>query len=322
MVIRKYLNPKNDVAFKRIFGQEKNRDILLAMLNAVLAKQIHRPLQEVHFVSPIQEGKTVYQKQSTIDVLCKDEDGCTYIIEMQVEKDAEFKERAQFYVSNAFSNQPQKGDSYKALKKVIFLAFCNYPIFPKKADYKSDHQIQDIVTQENDLKKLCFTFVDLSKFKRYETEQVSDLTLENKFYYFLKYAAEITDNELEALIKDSPIIDKAFHELVSSYWTSEELREYEDAEKGRMDYYNIMNQRVKEGIEKGIKKGRKEGIEKGEKRGLRKGRKEGIKKGREEGKKEREKEIARQMLAKGEPIEKVSLYTGLSKKEIEDLEKK
>ena len=73
MVLRKYLNPKNDVAFKRIFGQEKNKDILLAMLNAVLAKQIHRPLQEVRFVSPIQAGKTVYQKQSAIDVLCKDQ---------------------------------------------------------------------------------------------------------------------------------------------------------------------------------------------------------------------------------------------------------
>ena len=116
-LIKKYLNPQNDVAFKRIFGQEKNKDILLAMLNCVLAKQIHKPLKEVHFVSPIQEGNTVYQKRSAIDVLCKDQDGCTYIIEMQVEKDSEFRERAQYYTAKAFANQSKKGDDYANLKK-------------------------------------------------------------------------------------------------------------------------------------------------------------------------------------------------------------
>ena len=288
---KKYLNPQNDVAFKRIFGQEKNKDILLAMLNVVLAEQIHKPLKDVRFVSPIQEGKTVYQKRSAIDVICKDQDDCTYIIEMQVEKDVEFKERAQYYASKAFSNQPQKGEDYASLKKVIFLAFVNYPIFPEKKDFKSDHQIRDIVTHENDLQKLCFTFVDLSKFKRYETKQVSELTLDNKFYYFLKYASKVKDDELEALIKNSPMIDKAFHELTSVYWTAEELEEYEAAEKGRRDYYNIISQREKESKAEGVK----EGIEKGK------------------------QEIAKQMLAEGETLDKVSRYTGLTLDQIKGL---
>ena len=300
---KKYLNPQNDVAFKRIFGQEKNKDILLAMLNVVLAEQIHKPLKDVRFVSPIQEGKTVYQKRSAIDVLCKDQDDCTYIIEMQVEKDVEFKERAQYYASKAFSNQPQKGEDYASLKKVIFLAFVNYPIFPEKKDFKSDHQIRDIVTHENDLQKLCFTFVDLSKFKRYETKQVSELTLDNKFYYFLKYASKVKDDELEALIKNSPMIDKAFHELTSVYWTAEELEEYEAAEKGRRDYYNIISQREKESKAEGVK----EGIEKGKQEGLR------------EGKQERNIEIAKQMLAEGETLDKVSKYTGLTLDQLKGL---
>ena len=308
---KKYLNPQNDVAFKRIFGQEKNKDILLAMLNVVLVKQIHRPLKEVRFISSNQEGKTVYQKRSAVDVICKDQDDCTYIIEMQVEKDAEFKERAQYYASKAFSNQAQKGEDYVNLKKVIFLAFCNYPIFPEKRDFKSDHQIRDIVTHENDLQKLCFTFVDLSKFRRYETEQVSELTLDNKFYYFLKYASEINDDELEALSKNSPIIDRAFHELVSAYWTTEELEEYEATEKGRRDYYNIIRQREKESEEKGLKKG----IEKGLKEGIEKGLKEGVTKG----KMEEKKEIARQMLTKGMDASIISEVTGLSLEEVKTL---
>ena len=292
---KKYLNPQNDVAFKHIFGQEKNKDILLSMLNAVLKKQIHKPLKEVRFVSPIQEGKTVYQKRSAIDVLCKDQDDCTYIIEMQVEKDSEFRERAQYYTAKAFSNQSERGGDYANLKKVIFLAFCNFSIFPEKKDFKSDHQIRDIVTHENDLNKMGFTFVDLSKFKRYETNHVSELTLEHKFYYFLKYASEIEDDELENLIGKDNIIKKAFYELVSSFWKKEELEEYEAAEKGRRDYYNIIAQRVREG------------------------RKEGIKEGKEEGKKEREREIAKQMLAKHMDEKFISEVTGLALDEIKAL---
>jgi predicted transposase/invertase (TIGR01784 family) len=293
-LVRKYLNPQNDVAFKRIFGQEKNKDILLALLNAVLAKQIHRPLKEVRFVSPIQEGKTIYQKRSAIDVMCKDQDGCTYIIEMQVEKDSEFRERAQYYAAKSFSNQSKKGDDYVNLKKVIFLAFCNFPIFPEKKDFKSDHQIRDIVTHETDLNKMGFTFVDLSKFKRYETNHVSNLNLEHKFYYFLKYASQIKDNELMELSK-SPIIDKAFHELVSVFWTTKELEAYETAEKGRRDYYNIISQREKESK----KEGEKIGMAKGEKIGMAKGKKEGKKEGEKIGMAKGKKEAIEELLKQG-----------------------
>jgi len=307
MVIRKYLNPKNDVAFKRIFGTEKNKDILISMLNAVVGNQLHTPIHEITFLSPFQEPEAWAQKQSVVDVLCKDQDDCQYIIEMQVANAKGFEERAQYYASKAFINQCKEGGEYENLKEVIFLAFCDFSIFPKKADYKSEHVILDKKTQERDLDKFSFTFVDLIKFDEQRAKSVDQLTLEEKFYYFLKHAEDIDPQVLSTLIGQDKIIKKAFHELERFGWSEEEMRMYDAEVKRLWDNQAMLNF----------------AIEKGEKRGLRKGRKEGIKKGRTEGIKEgkqaREKEIARQMLAKGLDINLISEVTGLTPSEISQL---
>ena len=104
-LITKYLNPQNDVAFKRIFGTDKNKDILIAMLNAVLKNQMHTPITRVRFLSPVQEPEVLAKKQSIVDVLCQDSDGCQYIIEMQVASTKGFEARAQYYAAKAFINQ-------------------------------------------------------------------------------------------------------------------------------------------------------------------------------------------------------------------------
>jgi len=82
--MQRFLNPQNDVAFKRLFGTEKNQDILLSLLNEVLKNQLHREIVAVEFLSPLQEPDAIAKKQSIVDVLCRDTDGCQYIIEMQV----------------------------------------------------------------------------------------------------------------------------------------------------------------------------------------------------------------------------------------------
>jgi len=131
-MIGKYLNPKNDFAFKRIFGQEKNKDILITLLNEVLKNQVHREIVEVTFLSPIQDPEALAKKESVVDVFVKDKDGCKYIIEMQVANSEGFEARAQYYASKAFISQMKEGDRYEDLKEVIFLAFTSFDIFPKK----------------------------------------------------------------------------------------------------------------------------------------------------------------------------------------------
>ena len=315
-MIKKYLNPQNDVAFKRIFGQDKNKDILLAMLNAVLHGQLHTPIQEVTFLSPIQDPEIAAKKQSIVDVLCEDQDGCQYIIEMQVANTTGFEARAQYYASKAFIRQAEKGGLYEELKQVIFLAFCNFPISQEEEDYKSEHIILNKKTYRRKLDKFSFTFIDLIKFERQRTKTVAELSLEEKFYYFLRHAEDITPQELERLIGEDKVIKKAFFELERYSWSENDFRLYEKEEKRVKDNEAALRFAQLTGEKKGIQKGRKEGIQKGRKEGIQEGRKEGIQEGRKEGKKEREMEIAKQMHAEGMAHALIAKVTGLSEKEI------
>ena len=286
-MLTKYLDPKNDYAFKRIFGSEKNKDILLALINNVLKKQIHLPIQEVSFIPRVQDPETAAKKTSVVDLMCKDKDGCQYIIEMQVAKSEGYKERAQYYAAKAYINQSEKGGRYSDLEKVIFLAFTNYPIFSDKKSHKSDHQILDIVTHEQDFDRLAFTIVDLVKFDRQNSKAPGDLSLEEKFYYFLCHAHDITGQDLEAIIDHDPIIAKAFKSLDRHYWTDQELAMYEQEEKRAWDYRAAEYQR-------GYDQGREEGKEEG--------REEGKKEGREEGREELIKELLKKGVLKKEDL--------------------
>jgi predicted transposase/invertase (TIGR01784 family) len=137
----KLLDPKNDVAFKRIFGSEKNKDILIHFLNDMLVFKDKVPIEDVIFLSPIQDPELAIKKTSIVDVLCKDSHGNTYIVEMQVAKTKGFEKRAQYYASKAYCSQVKVGEHYKNLKEVIFLAIADYMMFPEKEALKSDHVI-------------------------------------------------------------------------------------------------------------------------------------------------------------------------------------
>ena len=136
-LIVKYLNPKNDVAFKRIFGTEKNKDILRHFLNDVIVakEKDKKPIKEVTLLNPIQLPETIGKKQSVVDVLCEDEDGVKYIVEMQVAKVGGFEKRAQYYAAKTYSSQPNQGEDYSTLKEVIFLAITEYLMFPNKKKF-------------------------------------------------------------------------------------------------------------------------------------------------------------------------------------------
>ena len=300
-LIRKYLNPQNDVAFKRIFGTEKNKDILIAMLNSILKNQLHTPITQVQFLSPVQEPEVLAKKQSIVDVLCRDKDGCQYVIEMQIAHAKGFEERAQYYASKAFTSQLNEGEEYYNLKKVIFLAFCNFPIFPKKRKYKSEHITLDKHTGEHNLDKLSFTFVDLIKFDKKRTKPVHELILEEKFYYFLRHAPEMDDETLHTLIGKDIIIKKAFHELERFGWSEADIRRYEAENKRVRDNRATLLYAKDEGIEEGKEIGREEGFKEGEERGIK------------IGAKEEKIEIAYKMFMKGMDTKTIQELTGLSK---------
>ncbi len=274
MITSKYLNPQNDFAFKRIFGQEKNKEILISMLNAVLKNQLHHDIKDVIFLKTSQDPEIASQKQSIVDVLCKDEDGCQYIVEMKIARTEGFEKRALFYASKAYVDQAEVGEKYHNLKEVIFLAFTNHILFPKKEHYKSEHVILDKVTLAQDMKYMSFTFVELPKFGKQCPEDISKLSLEEKFYHFLYKAPAMSDADLTKLTGRDVVIKKAFDELERFSWTEEELNTYDQVQKRERDNLSALLYAKKEGKKEGLA----EGIEKGKQEGLA----EGIEKGKEE----------------------------------------
>src|SRR4029079_10400402 len=154
----KYLDPKNDVAFKKIFGTEKNKDILIHFLNDMLTFKEKSPIREVTFLQPVQNPDIASKKTSIVDILCSDEKGNKYIVEMQVAKEKGFEKRAQYYASKAYVSQMAENGKYEDLKEVIFLAITDFIMFPDRKSYKCEHVILDREDHNHHLRDLSFTF--------------------------------------------------------------------------------------------------------------------------------------------------------------------
>ncbi|MBX9890005.1 MAG: Rpn family recombination-promoting nuclease/putative transposase [Amoebophilaceae bacterium] len=165
-MIERFLDPKNDFAFKKIFGTKKNKDILIHFLNDVLVLPDHAKVKNVVFLPNVQYPEIASKKESIVDIICTDHLGRKHIVEMQVAKNKGFQKRAQYYAAKAYSGQINKGEAYSTLKEVIFLAIANFVMFPDKTSYKSDHIILDKETYAQDLKDFSFTFLALPKFKK------------------------------------------------------------------------------------------------------------------------------------------------------------
>ena len=282
-MIHRLFNPKNDVAFKRLFGTEKNQDILITLLNLVLGSQLTKPIEQVRFLNPIQPPEVHAKKESVVDVLCRDEDHVQYIIEMQVAHGDDFLARAQYYASKAFVSQMVQGGRYAHLKEVIFLAFVDFELFPDKDHYKSEHILLDRKDHKNDLDKFSFTFVELPKFDRQRPKDLSRLTREEQFFYFLHHAEHLPPEELKLLMQQDPIIERATLELSAFNWSDEEQRSYEAEYKRVQDNLSVLYQAKKESRAEGRAEGIAEGRAEGKAEGIAEGRAEGIAEGRAEG---------------------------------------
>jgi predicted transposase/invertase (TIGR01784 family) len=272
----KLLDPKNDMAFKRIFGTEKNKDILIHFLNDMLVFKNTSPIKDVTFLKPVLDPEILYQKTSIVDVLCKDEDDNSYIVEMQVAKTKGFEKRAQFYAAKAYGNQAKVGEEYQNLKEVVFIAIVDYVMFPDKPALKSDHVILDKETFEHDLTGFSFTFLELGKFKKKREDIDSLANLTEKWCYFFKYADEVTPEDLERLIGGDKVIERAYKELNSFYWTEDELLGYEAELKRVRDNAAVLAQQLDDANAKGLAEGTAKGLEKGLAEGLAEGKRQVI----------------------------------------------
>lgn len=237
MALHKYLNPKNDIAFKKIFGTEKNLDVLMVFLNDIFVRTRNKII-EVELLSTIQIPELDIARYSVVDVMCKDQDGNRFIIEMQLAREAGFLKRTQYYAARAYIAQRKAGVKYKDLKEVICLAICEHPLLPHSNEdsnsYISYHQMMNIDRNEVQLKDFSYTFIELSKFNKSIHELSS---LPDKWAYFFKHAEGLSEEDFAVLVKEYPEIERPFAALDSAYWTEDELSVYEriDTEIERLE---------------------------------------------------------------------------------------
>ncbi|OAB81282.1 transposase [Wolbachia endosymbiont of Laodelphax striatellus] len=302
MALSKFLDPKLDLTFKKIFGTEKNKNILIHFLNDILGFTGVNAIQDVEFLSTIMNPEIASDKQSIVDVLCKDSLGNRYIAEMQLARDKGFEKRAQLYAAKAYSRQ---SGNYIDFKTVFFIAISNSTLFPSDVYYISTHNIRDIKTNGHYLKDFQFVFIELPKFTKSKVEQLE--TTVERWCFFFKYAEETTDEDLRKIAEKSPIIKLAYDELDKFHWNEKDLVAYEERVMDLQKEAAILEQKLDDAKHEG----RQEGILIGHQ----KGRAEG----KEEGEKQTKIAVAKNSLKAGVSIDVIAEITGLSVDEIKQL---
>jgi predicted transposase/invertase (TIGR01784 family) len=229
----KFVDVKNDVAFRKIFGNKKKTQILISFLNAVLQLKGQRHIVSVKIENPYQFPRIAGEKASIIDVRATEESGKQFVVEMQVAEPDGFDKRVQYYTCRDYSMQITKGEDYPNLKPTVFIGILNFSYF-EGTDYLSYHALLDEKTHENKLKDIRFAFIELTKFKKNENELKS---LIDKWAYFIKNASKL---EFIPSNVDDEGLKEAYMDADRHNWKKEELIAYDNAsiamqdEKGKL----------------------------------------------------------------------------------------
>jgi len=223
-----FADVKNDVAFRKIFGNENKKEILISFLNAVLKLEGTKQIAWIEILNPYQLARIAGSKSTILDVRAKDKAGNSYIVEMQVTDKKGLDKRITFYSARGYASQLDASENYYKLKPVIFIGILNFE-YMQSSNYLSRHLILDTETYEHKLKDLEFTFIELPKFKKSEQELQ---TMVEKWVFFIKNAENL--NVIPASVNDEGL-KSAYQEADRHQWTKEELEEYEYARMRETD---------------------------------------------------------------------------------------
>ena len=219
----KYLDPKADLTFKKIFGEHK--DLLISLLNALLPLADDEQIKSVEYLSPELVPDTYVGKNSIVDVRCRDEKNRQFIVEMQMLWTEAFKQRVLFNASKAFVRQLDKKRKYELLQPVYSLNLVN-EVFMKDYPDEFIHNFNIVHDLHSDevIDGLHFTFVELPKFQPHSIREKKMAVL------WLRFLTEIDENTQQAPadLLDNPDTSKALKAVEESAMTKDELLAYED----------------------------------------------------------------------------------------------
>jgi len=252
----KFVDIKNDIAFRKIFGNENKKEILISFLNAVLGFTGKNKIVTVTILNPFQLPDLIKYKTTVIDIKATDQNDHYYIIEMQVADKENFPKRIQLYTSKAYTLQIVKGDGYHLLKPTIFIGILNFNFLESKT-YLTKHIICNPKTREQVLKDFDYNFIELLKF---EKEIVDCKNLVDKWIYFIKNAENlvvipdgINDNGLKEAYHDADLMTWTPNEL--ELYDYAKMRERDEIEEREKAYISGAENEKRENAIKGIKAG-------------------------------------------------------------------
>ena len=231
----KFVDIKNDVAFRKIFGNENRKEVLISFLNAVLLLKENQKIVNVDILTPYQLPDIRGGKVTIVDVKAKDQNNKIYIVEMQVADVEGFDKRVLYYASKSYSAQIERGDQYEKLNPTYFIGILDFEV-TKNSNYISRHKIIDIETNENYIKDIEFNFIELPKF----TKNVNELeSVVDQWVYFLKNAENL--NVVPENLKDEGL-KFAYEDADKHNWSKAELEAYdyvlmrEQDDRGRLTF--------------------------------------------------------------------------------------
>jgi len=241
----RYLDPTNDIAFKKLFGIEQHKPLLMSFLNAILSLEGDHRIKEVEFLTKEQVPLIKGEKTTILDIKCTDERGKQYIVEMQNKKQPAFVKRTQFYVAHSYVSQAPVGAEYLDLKPVILLAIANHELFPSKENVVSYHKTLDAETLEHDLKDMCYVFIELPKFTKTEDELE---TLQDKWIYFFSHWDK--SQQVPTRVQEEELIE-AYQSMEEFNWDREEREAYIKANIALVDEFDARRHEREEGFREG-----------------------------------------------------------------------
>ena len=300
----RYIDPMVDWSFKRLFGSEVNKDILIEFLKVIFPEH---EIEDITYIPAEQLGIMEDDRKAVFDVICRTKEGKDFLVEMQYAPQEHFFERALYYTSFPIMKQGKKAqrDEVTGVKKewdyeldgVYFLGVLN---FRYEEDDLIEHRylLREATTGKIMTDKLKFVFVEVEKFNKSEDELTTDF---DKWLFILKNLSKLLE-------RPAALRDKIFSRLfdVAEYASLDNIdkQNYVKAMTTARDTHNQIEYAKKTGLEEGLVKG------------FEKGRAEGLEEGLEKGREDAKQLIAINFLKLGTPCEVVAKATGLSLEEV------
>ncbi|MDR1053067.1 MAG: Rpn family recombination-promoting nuclease/putative transposase [Planctomycetaceae bacterium] len=229
----RYINPYTDFGFKKLFGEEANKDLLIDFLNAVLPEGTR--VANLEFRNPEQLPETVTDRKAIFDIACVSDSNESFTVEMQKAKQLYFKDRALFYSSFPIQRQAQKGDWNFKLDPVFLVAILDFE-YDEIEERKKLHRLVTLKDQDGDnfSETLKMIFLQMPLFKLTESELV---TRKDKWLYFLKNLESFDD--IPTIFRE-PIFEKAFNTAEYLMYSPAIKEAYQNDLKAYRDNRNVL----------------------------------------------------------------------------------